>query len=433
MTSDEPEDRLLPGEIVDGRYRVEETLGHGGVGVIYRAFDVDLERRCALKLLSGALGEGGREQLRREAKALASLRSDHVASVYAFGEHRGRPFFAMEFVEGLDLGEILLEHYERHGSEVPLHRALHILRELCDGLSAIHGAGLVHRDLKPDNVIVEHRSGRAVIVDFGAAACSGDSRTGILGTPYYMAPEAFRGDRPTSAFDVYALGCLAFELLTGRKPYEATSFEGMAEQHVSAPIPRPSCFRPELDRVDDVFARMLAKAPEDRYPNAAALGNALDDRLRQGADASEPASSAVAPSSGSLRVLVVDDDPVSVRLLSRCVQVAFADVHVAIARASTGAAALANAERARPDLVILDYLLPDSNGVDVLSRIRALGEGSHPEVIVASGAVGSGERWRFDILGVSEVVPKPFEFAKLVEIIRRVASRRGWVRPLEAG
>jgi serine/threonine-protein kinase len=432
MSPDASENRLLAGEIVDGRYRVVKLLGHGGVGVIYRASDVDLERGCALKLLSAELAEGGRERLRLEAKALASLRSDHVASVYAFGEHRGQPFFAMEFVEGLDLGEIIREHYERHRSEVPIHRASQILRELCDGLSAIHGAGLVHRDLKPDNVIVEHRTGRAVIVDFGAAACSTDARTGILGTPYYMAPEAFRGDRPTAAFDVYALGCLAFELLTGRKPYEATSFGELARQHAEAPIPKPSSFRPELDRVDDVFARMLAKAPEDRYPNAAALGNALDDRLRPSVGEVEPASSTAAPSSGSLRVLVVDDDPVSVRLLSRCVQVAFADVHVAIARASSGAAALANAERARPDLIILDYLLPDTNGVDVLSRVRALGEGSHPEVIVASGAVGSGERWRFDILGVSEVVPKPFEFARLVEIIRRVASRRGWVRPLEA-
>lgn len=165
-----------------------------------------------------------------------------------------------------------------------------------------------------------------------------------------MAPEAFRGDRPTAAFDVYALGCLAFELLTGRKPYEATSFGEMAQQHAEAPIPKPSSFRPELDRVDDVFARMLAKAPEDRYPNAAALGNALDDRLRPSGGEVEPVSSTAVPSSGSLRVLVVDDDPVSVRLLSRCVQVAFADVHVAIARASSGAAALANAERARPDL-----------------------------------------------------------------------------------
>ena len=101
MTPSAAEDRLLPGEIVDGRYRVDELLGHGGVGVIHRAFDVDLERTCALELLSGALGVGAREQLRREAKALASLRSDHVASVYAFGEHRGRPFFAMEFVLGV--------------------------------------------------------------------------------------------------------------------------------------------------------------------------------------------------------------------------------------------------------------------------------------------------------------------------------------------
>lgn len=434
MAALEPEEPLLPGEIVDRRYRVEERLGHGGLGVIYRATDVDLERGCALKLLSGDLGAEAREQLRREAKALATLRSDHVASVYAFGDHRGIPFFAMEFVEGRDLGGIVRDHY-RERSEVPLHRASQLLRELCDGLSAIHGAGLVHRDIKPENVIVEQRSGRAVIVDFGAAICASDWRHGILGTPYYMPPEAFRGERPSAAFDVYALGCLAFELLTGRRPYEAPTYEAMALQHGSASIPKASRLRPELEHVDALFERMLAKRPEDRFPNAAALGNALDDRLTARPREDDEGPGAVAPAtnggSGGLRVLVVDDDPVSVKLLSRCVRVAFADVHVAIARASSGAAALANAARVRPDLIILDYLLPDTNGVDVLSRVRALAEGQHPEVIVASGDVGSGERWRFDILGVREVIAKPFDFGRLVESIRGVASRRGWVRPLD--
>jgi serine/threonine-protein kinase len=433
------DEELLPGEIIDGRYRVEQRLGHGGLGVIYRALDVDLERRCALKLLAGDLGVEAREQLRREAKALATLRSGHVASVYAFGEashHGGRPFFAMEFVEGRDLGGLVHDHY-RERSEVPLHRAWQLLRELCDGLSAIHGAGLVHRDIKPENVIVEQRSGRAVIVDFGAAICAADWKSGILGTPYYMPPEAFRGERPSSAFDVYALGCLAFELLTGRRPYEATSYEEMAVQHGSAPIPKASRLRPELAHLDGLFEQMLAKDPAARFPNATALGNALDDRLRatrtaspNGAGDEEPQGQAATPPAGSLRVLVVDDDPVSAKLLARCVQVAFADVHVAIAHAATGAAAIANAERVRPDLIVLDYLLPDTNGVDVLSRVRALGEGGHPEVIVASGDVGSGERWRFDILGVREVVAKPIVFATLVEAIRGVASRRGWVRPL---
>ncbi len=421
-----------PGAVVDELYEVRGELGKGGSGTVHKVYHRGWGMELAVKSLRADRMGSRRavESFVQEANTWVGLGlHPNIVTCY-FVRVLGAPRIFIEYMEGGSLEDWLQAGKVRDLPDAP-DAAVQIAR----AMAYAHGRGLVHRDLKPDNVIVEHRSGRAVIVDFGAAICSSDWREGILGTPYYMPPEAFRGERPTAAFDVYALGCLAFELLTGRKPYEASSFEELAHRHAASAIPRPSSFRAELARVDDVFARMLAKVPEARFPNAAALGNALDDRLlvRDGArdGEGETPSGTAAPSSGSLRVLVVDDDPVFVRLLSRCVQVAFADVHVAIARASSGAAALANAERARPDLLILDYLLPDTNGVDVLSRVRALGEGSHPEVIVASGAVGSGERWRFDILGVSEVVPKPFEFAKLVEVIRCVASRRGWVRPLQ--
>ena len=415
---------LQAGTLIDARFRVERELASGAMGVVYRARDVLLERDTALKVLVGA-SRNVRDRLRREAAALATLRHEHVVQVYTFGDHEGAPYFAMEFVDGRALSDLIDEHYVRHTSPVALFRAVQILRELGEGLTAVHAAGLVHRDVKPHNVVVENRTGRSVLVDFGAAKLVSEPYDGtIIGTPHYLAPEVIQGQPPTPRADIYSLG---------RVPFEATTLGQILSLHQRAPIPRPSSIRAELAPVDDLIERMLQKNPADRTANGSLIRHALDDLIAGMArepKRDEPVSeSTVLPGEQGLRVLVVDDDPAFARLAARAAQIAFAEVQASVSRAGSGEAALANAARKRPDIIVLDYLLPDMNGVEILSRIRSGSEGFHPEILVVSSTLARGEQWRFSILGVRDFLAKPIAFPDLVTAIHELGKRRGWSSP----
>jgi serine/threonine protein kinase len=409
------------GDVVEGRYRVEELLGGGAMGEVYRAVDIDLERPCCLKVIKRHHEPG--LDLRTEARALAGVRHENVVGVYGYGRHEGAPYIAMEYVKGRDLGWLIFEHYHVHHAPIPVARAVQLVRALCDGLSAVHGAGIVHRDIKPQNVILEQRTGRAVLVDFGAAV-GASWMGGTLGTPQYMPPEAFRGSAPSAQTDLYSLGCVAFELLTGALPYEGEDTRTLAKLHAQAVIPRVSAFRPELASFDTLFDGVLAKEPARRPSSAAVLGNLFEDRLS--GEVLDSVSEVITSHEEGIRILVVDDDPTFARMAARCVQVAFADTRVSLKRVGTGAAAVESALRKRPDLVILDYLLPDTTGVEILSTLRAH-HGHHTEALIASGALGQKERWRFQILGVTEFVDKPVDFPALVSVLHHVAASRAWI------
>jgi len=262
------------GDVVEGRYRVEELLGGGAMGEVYRAVDVDLERPCCLKVIKRHQEPG--LDLRAEARALAGVRHENVVGVYGFGRHEGAPYIAMEYVKGRDLGWLIFEHYHVHHAPIPVARAVQLVRALCDGLSAVHGAGIVHRDIKPQNVILEQRTGRAVLVDFGAAV-GASWMGGTLGTPQYMPPEAFRGSAPSAQTDLYSLGCVAFELLCGKTPFSgpiAMQFIG----HLKKIPPPPSVQAPDAHvprALDQIILQCLQKSPELRFQNGAALCAAL--------------------------------------------------------------------------------------------------------------------------------------------------------------
>lgn len=442
--SAETKPRTLPtleaGTLVDQRFRVEKEIGRGGMGVLYRAIDVDLQRPCALKFLRGRYSRD-RERLRREAAALAAIRNEHVVDVYTFGVHEDVPYFAMEFVLGRNLAAIVREHAAHQGVFVPVRRAVQILCDLCDALAALHKVGVIHRDVKPDNVIVEDHTGRSVLVDFGTAVL-GDEGEEIVGTPGYFAPETLYTPHSTPAADLYSFGCLAYQLLTNTPVYPAKEFEELLRQHARWPIPKPSALRPELAPFDELFVELLAKDPADRLSNAAIVRNALEDRLQVALAATPVAlpapelaaeDTATRRAMGALRVLVVDDDPLFSRIASRCALVAFSDVPISVSKATTAKEAIANIEQRRPDIVVLDYHLPDGNGLDVLARLRGERNGDSTEVIIASNFLTSAPRWRFDVLGVREFVEKPVDFAALVSVLQRIAIRRGWLaQPTQA-
>ncbi len=453
-----PRTDTLPWGLIDGKYRVERELGRGGMGVVYLANDVMLGRKVAIKMLLPDQPYGA-EQLasfKREASALAAVRDEYVVHVYAFGEHRGMPYFVMEFVRGADL-EALIAQHSRHQSVVPLHRALTILAQVARGLGAVHRAGVLHRDIKPANVIIEEGSGRPVLIDFGLVNLLGGrgSDTHAEGTPDYMAPEVWQ---PTigpisTASDVYSLGCTAYELFTGRPPFfEAEGVAAIMSAHLVRSAPQVSARRPELAAFDPIFSRTLAKNPSGRYPDPLAFAAALRDVAPPSAQPALPfwsqaptlaATPAAAPvrdqgpeieatsSAQPVQILVIDDDPIFRKVISRAAQLAFQDALVEVATAVSGADALVKAAQMSPDLVLLDYNMPELNGLDTLSRLRALPNGAGARVLIVSGSVRSLERWPFAVLGVQDFYDKTGGLPPLVELIGKVADQLGLRHPKE--
>ena len=267
--------------VVDGRYQVVAPLGQGGMGIVHLAEDTGLGRHVALKMIAPRwLGDGAMvASFQREAKAIASIRSQYVVQVFAFGLHEGSYFFAMEYVRGRPLRQIIGEHRE-HGDTVPIHRSLTILGNVAQGFDAVHAAGIVHRDVKPSNVVIEEDTGRPVLVDFGLAVPTADPAAALaLGTPQYMAPEqagvGSPGARVSARTDVYSLGIVAFELLSGRLPFDSDDVAQLVRQHARKTPPAVSATARDLAPFDAAVARALAKDPADRYATCGAFAEAL--------------------------------------------------------------------------------------------------------------------------------------------------------------
>ncbi len=260
-------------------YRIERSLGRGGMGVLYLALEPGLERRVALKLIApeAAADEVFARRFAEESRIAASIEHPNVVPIYAAGEESGVPFIAMRYVSGSDLGKRLA----REGRLEPAAAAA-LIAQVGNGLDAIHAAGLVHRDVKPANVLLSGGEGseHAYITDFGVArnvaTDSGLTQTGrFVGTLDYVAPEQISGGEVDARADVYALGCLLFKLLTGEVPYPKDGEAARLYAHLNDPPPAPSLYAPRVPMaLDDVVVRAMSKPPEDRYPSAGDLGRA---------------------------------------------------------------------------------------------------------------------------------------------------------------
>lgn len=259
-------------------YRIERRLGRGGMGILYLALEPGLDRRVALKLIApeAAAEEVFARRFAEESRIAASIEHPNVVPIYAAGEEGGVPFIAMRFVAGSDLSQRIA----REG-RLPPERAVALIAQVANGLDAIHAAGLVHRDVKPANVLLSGGDAEhAYITDFGVARNvtteSGLTQTGrFVGTLDYVAPEQISGGEVDARVDVYALGCLLFKLLTGEVPFPREGEAARLYAHLHDPPPAPSLYAPEVSMaLDDVVARAMSKQPEDRYPSAGDLGRA---------------------------------------------------------------------------------------------------------------------------------------------------------------
>ena len=273
------------------RYRNPELIARGGMGEVYRAEDAHLARVVAVKLLSGRFADNDaiRGRFTREGLAVARLsHAPNTVTIFDVGEHGGRPYIVMEYLPGGSLADRL----EREGAQ-PVGRSLDWLGQAAAALDAAHANGIVHRDVKPANLLLDSDE-RVKVADFGVASAAdlgSFTEVGtVVGTAGYLAPEQARGERAGPASDLYALAVVAFELLTGKRPFERESSTAEAMAHVSAPIPPASASNPSLpDELDDVLARGLAKEPEHRFGSAAELVGALRDALDRAAGTTQVA------------------------------------------------------------------------------------------------------------------------------------------------
>jgi eukaryotic-like serine/threonine-protein kinase len=252
-------------ELVANRYELGEQLGSGGMSSVYRAFDTQLERHVALKILHDRYGsdQDHVDRFRREARAVAQLSHPHVVTVIDRGDEDGRQFIVFELVDGEDLKALV-----ERGGPLPVRRVLELGLEIGAALAFAHGQGLVHRDVKPQNVLLDGE-GRAKVTDFGivrSLEAVGTTETGtVLGTSHYVAPEQARGEKVDAKTDVYSFGVVLFELLAGEVPYSGDSFVAVALRHANDPVPDVLERRPDTPlRLAALVGRCLAKSPADR-------------------------------------------------------------------------------------------------------------------------------------------------------------------------
>jgi len=274
------------GKVVDGRYRVLEVIGRGGMGVVYRVEHLRMGKIAAMKVLHRDLAQDpdvvGRFE--REAAVISKLHHPHTVQVFDFGTAQDALYLIMEYVRGRDLGRII----ERDGP-MPWPRAAPLLAQICGALSEAHELGIVHRDLKPENVLITRSTaGRdyAKVLDFGLAKLDQRNapkreteRQAIVGTPYFMAPEQIRGDEVDARTDLYSFGALMFELLTGQHLYTGSTAVGVLTKHLTAEADPPSKRVPKLGippEVDQLCKKALARDPERRWQSAAELGAAIE-------------------------------------------------------------------------------------------------------------------------------------------------------------
>lgn len=449
------------------RYEWEGTIGRGGIGVVFKALDRELEETVAIKVLSPNLARDENALLARFKREVAlnrKIKHPNVARMYDYGIAGDYPFITMELIEGEDLWTLI---GARH--RFPAAEAVPIVRQIARGAAAIHRLGILHRDLKSQNVLVD-RHGAAVILDFGLARGSFDPgltlSSVLLGTPEYMSPEQALGDPLDERADLYSIGVIAFEMLTGQLPFAGDSPVATAMKHVHDPLPDLRDLVPGLQPdLFGVLLRVLAKRREDRYRSAQELDDALalcdtgpaaplpENRLLPEAEAflrevevaidsiilpreARPTSGDAAPKTAvTVRprrrppvVLVVEEDLRG--LLKLATTLCITGCRTLEVRSAEEA--LETALSRQVDLVLMSTHLPGMDGFDVARILKSIPRAAHiPVLLLAPGPDRAKHAFALQS-GAADLLPEPVPQALLEERTWELLRRRGFVRSAEA-
>jgi serine/threonine protein kinase/CheY-like chemotaxis protein len=392
------------GRVVAG-YRIEERIGRGGMGLVYRAEHLNLRRRAAIKIIAPELAEssGFRERFNREARIAAALQHPNIVTVYDAGEEEGLLYLAMQYIEGSDLASVL-----RSQGRLRPYRALDTCRQIAAALDAAHGLGLIHRDVKPANVLIEGRT--AFLTDFGLTKRVEGTQTeltkagDVVGTIHYVAPEQIEGGRVDARTDIYSLGCVLYHCLTGELPFARDTDVAVIYAHLSEDPPRITSARPELPGgLDAVIAKALEKAPERRFQTCADLLSAARSVIDAAGPLADTATPRPVPAFGDhfdvqttteRRVPEAGDNPsmqtnvgpvtshveaarrprvllAGVDANTRAVTRVAAGDRIDVEDAPTGESLLETVRDGRPDLVILAWNAPGQPAREVVAALRA--------------------------------------------------------------
>src|SRR5258705_750642 len=272
--------------LLNGRYRLIDEQGSGRMAVIYKAQDLQLGRTVAVKILRPSLtGDSSfLTRFRQEARNVANLSHPNIVTLHDVGQDGNTYYMVMEYVDGKDLKKLIREE-----APFSVERALHIAIQICAGVGFAHRAGLVHADVKPQNVLVGHDD-QVKVTDFGIAQALSvsqpqEKQSVVWGSPHYFAPDQASGETPTHASDVYAIGIVMFEMLTGKLPYSGNDQQELAMAHIRDEVPHVMTFNPSVPvHLDRIIYKVMSKEPANRYRTADQLGRILISYQKQGAD-----------------------------------------------------------------------------------------------------------------------------------------------------
>jgi predicted Ser/Thr protein kinase len=293
-----------------GIYRVAAPLGEGGMAAVYKAYQPGMDRYVALKILPRHFASDPQfvARFKQEAQVLAKLQHPHILPVFDFGEAEGYTYIVMPFIESGTLIDLL------KGQPLPLQKIRRVTSQLGDALDYAHSRGLVHRDVKPSNVLLDER-GNCLLTDFGLAKIVEGSMNlttsgAVLGTPAYMSPEQGLGQTPDGRSDIYSLGVILYEMATGRAPFKAETPMAVMIKHIHDPLPMPSTVNPQLpDSIERVILKAMSKESADRYATAAELVRAIQGAIPEGMEDPAPVGAAAAPVAASTQTAVSPSRP----------------------------------------------------------------------------------------------------------------------------